>query len=146
MVSHFLRILDHDWVLNFIFEQIQVARNYSREMFHLIHWLLFQNTFLIHLYKAVEMSVNYHLTNISKKIIVRKGQFPASQGRMKKETNGQSADIQLNRPPLSLMQAAAFLKKRGHSTTACDRDRDRLPFCFLYGTFLTIHWIQFDKI
>ena len=32
---------------------------------------------------------------------------------MKKETKGQSADIQLNRPPLSLMQAAAFLKKRG---------------------------------
>ena len=31
---------------------------------------------------------------------------------MKKETKGQSADIQLNRPPLSLMQAAAFLKKQ----------------------------------
>jgi len=31
---------------------------------------------------------------------------------MKKETKGQSSDIQLNRPPLSLMQAAAFLKKK----------------------------------
>jgi len=31
---------------------------------------------------------------------------------MKKETNGQSAEIQLNRPPLSLIQIAPFLKKR----------------------------------
>jgi len=30
---------------------------------------------------------------------------------MKKETNGQSADIQLNRPPLSLTQTTPFLKK-----------------------------------
>ena len=30
---------------------------------------------------------------------------------MKKETYGQSAEIQLNRPPLSLIQAAPFLKK-----------------------------------
>ena len=45
-------------------------------------------------------------------LFVRKGQFPASQGRMKKETNGQSAEIQLNGPPLSLIQAAPFLKKK----------------------------------
>ena len=31
---------------------------------------------------------------------------------MKKGTNGQSAEIQLNRPPLSLIQAAAFLEKK----------------------------------
>ena len=31
---------------------------------------------------------------------------------MKKETKGQSAEIQLNRPPLSLIQAAPFLKKK----------------------------------
>ena len=31
---------------------------------------------------------------------------------MKKETNGQSADIQLNRLPLSPIQAAPFLKKK----------------------------------
>ena len=31
---------------------------------------------------------------------------------MKKETNGQSADIQLKRLPLSLIQAAPFLKKK----------------------------------
>ena len=37
---------------------------------------------------------------IQVQLFVRKGQFPASQGRMKKETNGQSAEIQLNRPPL----------------------------------------------
>ena len=33
-------------------------------------------------------------------LFVRKGQFSAGQGRKKKETNGQSAEIQLNRPPL----------------------------------------------
>ena len=32
-------------------------------------------------------------------LFVRKGQFSAGQGRKKKETNGQSAEIQLNRPP-----------------------------------------------
>ena len=42
-------------------------------------------------------------------LFVRKGQFPASLGRMKKETKGQSAEIQLNRPPLSLSQTAPFL-------------------------------------
>ena len=38
-ISQFLPILDHFWVLNFIFQPIEVARNYSREIFHLIHWL-----------------------------------------------------------------------------------------------------------
>ena len=33
---------------------------------------------------------------------------------MKKETNVQSAEIKLNRLLLSLIQAAPFLKKRGH--------------------------------
>ena len=33
-------------------------------------------------------------------LFVRKGQFSAGQGRKNKETNGQSAEIQLNRPPL----------------------------------------------
>ena len=54
---------------------------------------------------------NFHKVQL----FVGKGQFPASQGRVKEETNGQLADIQLKRPPLSLLQAAAFLKKRGHS-------------------------------
>ena len=80
----------------------------------------------------------------SEKIIqlfVRKGQLPASQGKMKKETKGQSAEIQLIRPSLSPIQTAPFLKKRGDSreTPAWYRDRNRLPFCFLHGTFLTIH-------
>ena len=56
---------------------------------------------------------NYELLKVQ--LFERKGQFPASLGRMKKETNGQSADIQLNGLPLSLIQAAPFLKKRGHS-------------------------------
>ena len=36
---------------------------------------------------------------------------------MKKETKGQSADIQLNWLPLSLIQAAPFLKKEGAHDT-----------------------------
>ena len=32
---------------------------------------------------------------------------------MKKETNGQSAEIQLHRPPISLIHPAPFLKKEG---------------------------------
>ena len=48
----------------------------------------------------------------SLQLFVRKGRFPASQGRMKKETNGPSTEIQLNMSPLSLIQAAPFLKKR----------------------------------
>ena len=49
----------------------------------------------------------------SLQLFVRKGQFHASQGSMKKETNKQSAEIQLKKPLLSIIQAH-FLKKRGH--------------------------------
>ena len=38
-IAHFLQILDHDLVLNFIFQQILVARKDSRETLFLLHWL-----------------------------------------------------------------------------------------------------------
>ena len=55
-----------------------------------------------------------HFENVrgTVQLFVRKGQFPASQGRIKKEAKGQSADFQLNRLPLSPIQAAPFLKKK----------------------------------
>ena len=38
-IAHFLQILDHDLVVNFIFQQILVARKDSRETLFLLHWL-----------------------------------------------------------------------------------------------------------
>ena len=36
-IAHFFQILDHNLVLNFIFQQIQVARKFSRKIIHLMH-------------------------------------------------------------------------------------------------------------
>ena len=38
-IAHFFQILDHNLVLNFIFQQILVARKDSREVFYFLHWL-----------------------------------------------------------------------------------------------------------
>ena len=69
-------------------------------------------------------------------LFVRKGQFPASQGRMKKETKGQSAEIQLNRPPLSLTQTAPFLKKEGTQDRQQPGTETDCPFVSFMGLFL----------
>ena len=46
-------------------------------------------------------------------LFVRKGQFSAGQGRKKKETNGQSAEIQLNMPPTVPTTSSTPSQKKG---------------------------------
>ena len=60
----------------------------------------------------------------------------SSQGGMKKETNMQSAEIQQNRSPLSLIQAAPFLlKKEGTQDRQQPGTETDCPFDQIMGYF-----------
>ena len=76
-------------------------------------------------------------------LFVRKGQFSAGQGRKKKETNRQSAEIQHNRPLLSLTQTAPF-KKDGNQDRQQPGTETDCPFVSFMELFLqsTVFFIQ----